>query len=240
MHTYGSLVLPLLGCSVLLAAPGIGVISGPLGDGLGCRSGCMVAPADGSIAGHVVDPDGKPVVAVVRLAGSTAAGKKTRDVIVKSDRAGAFRAGGLAAGTWWLRSEAPGYYQKLIALGTFPSPLVSPSVDLAPGAAANIVLHMALRSVLVGRVSGPDGRPLVKQQVRLSAPRPEGFTASWSLKTDRQGHYRVSLDYDGEEYFTLSCAGIGSSVREGVRLAGGKEVRLDFRVLPQPSTPSPP
>ena len=120
-----------------------------------------VAPG-GSIAGHVVDGDGKPVVGVGVMATEVSGGERTtiRNGMVTSgvqgltDETGAYQLGGLSPGSYRL-----GVLDRGKPLAQRANP---PAVELAPSEHKTGV-ELAIdrpNGVITGTVTGPDGKPL--------------------------------------------------------------------------------
>ena len=116
----------------------------------------------GSIAGHVVDGDGKPVVGVGVMAASVSGGERTtiRNGMVTSgvqgltDATGAYQLVGLSPGSYRLGVLDRG---KPLAQRSKP-----PAVELAAGEHKSGV-DLAIdrpNGVITGTVTGPDGKPL--------------------------------------------------------------------------------
>jgi protocatechuate 3,4-dioxygenase beta subunit len=156
---------------------------GPVGDGTAkltarCASGdqgqveVKVAPGmpetilkvtpGGSIAGHVVDGEGKPVAGVSVMASNVASGEHTtiRNGMVTSGVQGLTD----AAGAYQLVGLSPGPYRMSVLDRGKPLPLRGrpPAVELAASEHKTSV-DLAIdrpTGVITGTVTGPDGKPL--------------------------------------------------------------------------------
>jgi len=108
---------------------------------------------------------------------------------------GRFRISGVAAGPYWLIGEANGYLLDLFAQGFAPLPL-------RPGARMKVVVKLARRSVISGRVWNEEGKPLAGAQILFAVPyrdlltsvlREQVFRGAGDTSTNALGEYRLSL-----------------------------------------------
>lgn len=179
------------------------------------------------VHGKVVDDSDRPVPGAhvsLRAAG------EAKEIDAACDRKGEFAFTRLAAGTYRIYWQAPHYYEKMDAVGTFPSGgEARPEVTLPANRDTTVTLHMNWTSTLVGRLIAPSGKPLANMTVPLNAPRPEMFTQTFVAKTDRSGAFRLEFPYAGDETFEAVMPGVGYMPSTWFTLTEGEVIRQEFR-----------
>jgi protocatechuate 3,4-dioxygenase beta subunit len=167
-----------------------------------------------SIAGRVVDAEGRPVAnAALRVESFLPERSGRRGFSTATD--GTFRIDGLASGVYDLTAEASGY-----------QPATRRGVEVPGPGDAPIVLVLERGAALAGRVTDPNGVPLSEANVRLhDATRQLG-----QARTDAQGHYRIDGLPLGRVSATPSAGHRSGAVRDVVLEPG--ENTLDLVVEP--------
>lgn len=209
------------------------------------RASVQGAPPPSRLSGVIVDADsGAPLRAVqVAVISSTSAGPPVRRI---TDAAGRYEATPLAAGTYVVTASMTGYVQA--TFGRRHQMDVGGTIAIARGEDRNRVdFQLTRESILLGRVTGADGKGLANLVVNVSRPhvlngqrRLESFG---SARSDAQGEYRVGGLLPGDYYVSVSfferedsrvamfaptyypgSADIAAATR--VRLNAGKAVRI--------------
>ena len=152
------------------------------------------AEAGVSVTGWVVGGTGKPISgATVRLSTMDPLGVNVRrknQTTTSTGADGAFRLGGLGAGTGSLRVRADGYLRAEVELG-----------ELFVGqVAAGVRVQLEEARILSGVVLGPDGSPAVRAMVELEPVDEKQRVGRWrtaSKKTDEDGRFHFDELRDG-------------------------------------------
>ena len=161
------------------------------------QTGAGQSPGTGLITGRVVEADGKtPIAAVIVALSGGGGGPFAQDANrVLTDAEGRFFVSDVAAGSYSLTAQKPGYIQG--AYGRRRPGGTSLSLDLADaGRQGDITIVLWRDAILTGRVVDESGEPMVDVAVRAARM---GFVAGRrqmkdmiKIRTDDRGIYRFS------------------------------------------------
>jgi hypothetical protein len=196
-HRIGPAATTALFTAALLAIVTIRTQSVP------AQTGAGQSPATGLIAGRVVEVDGKtPIAAVIVALSGGGGGPFAQDANrVLTDADGRFFISDVAAGSYSLTAEKPGYIEG--AYGRRRPAGTSLSLDLADaGRQSDVTIVLWRDAILTGRVVDESGEPMVNVAVRAARM---GFVAGrrqmavmTKIRTDDRGIYRFSSLLPGD------------------------------------------
>jgi hypothetical protein len=177
----------------------------------------------GTISGRVT-AHGKPLASVgVALQSSGAGGWQTSHRAT-TDAEGRYQFTGVAAGTYQINPLNPLYVLPGDNSVGIPGITTSNTITLNEGEnVANVDLALIRGSVLTGKISDSEGRPLIEQDVNWERLGPVHSFHSGLFNTDDRGIYRIFGIRPGK--YRVSTGEVGGSIPRG---SGGKSYPLTF------------
>jgi serine/threonine protein kinase len=184
---------------------------------------------NGIIAGRISSVSGDPLSGVRIVLRDQSSGQVTQ---VATDSTGAYKATGLAPGTYRLTVEAPESFisKEISDLSLSGSQTLTEDVALAPAPVEP--------GELAGKVLDSRGRPLARRQVKVVS---QATQSVLTVETDARGNYRIpdlppgTYDVSLEPGADQLAAG-----KSDVHLGPGESARLDLTAAKAAATAPPP
>jgi protocatechuate 3,4-dioxygenase beta subunit len=192
-----------------------------------------------TVSGWVVDPDGKPVAGATVDPALTGTGNSlTGDArfAVRTGEDGTFKLNLPASGEWEYNLVA--HDGKYLEWRRWANGVLPPMRTEPGGAVRDVEIKLSRPAIVRGRVTGPDGRPVVRREVRASAAdRMENRYYDPTVTTADDGSYELKFIRGGEQFIQVAPFWIdGRQAPDGtsrtVNLAPGEtKGGVDFQLL---------